>query len=144
MLRLDSIAVAAKEVLSFGGTGISNENKEVCGMTGLAICKDSVVEWDLGQNLVVLYSKTSKCGRVFYIRGAEHRVANGKYGELGWQPLQICVNLVKVVRFSDVRQGAGDGLLGTRVGVYRFLVRAHQDRINVRQFAEGFEKRRKL
>src|SRR5215471_4143066 len=98
----------------------------------------------LGQNLVVLYSKTSKCGRVFYIRGAEHRVANGKYGELGRHPLQICVNLIKVVRFSRVRQRAGDRMLGAGIIWYGFLVRAHQDCVNVWQFAEGFEKRREL
>src|SRR5215471_7025878 len=126
MLRLDSIAVAAKEVLSFGGTGISNENKEVCGMTGVAMCEDSVVEWDLGQDLVVLYSKTSKCRRVFHIRGAKHRVANGKYGELRWHPLQIGVNLVKVVRLRRVRQRASDRMLSAGVGRYGFLVRAHQ------------------
>src|SRR5262249_34379836 len=53
-------------------------------------------------------------------------------------------DLIKVVRFSRVSQRAGDRVLGAGIGRYGFLVRAHQDRVNVWQFAEGFEKRRKL
>jgi hypothetical protein len=41
MLRLDNIAVAAKDVLSFGGRGISNENREVCGTARVVMQQNS-------------------------------------------------------------------------------------------------------
>jgi hypothetical protein len=40
MLKLDSIAVEAKDVLCFGGTGMSRVNKELCGIA-TAVMKDS-------------------------------------------------------------------------------------------------------
>src|SRR5262249_23970043 len=78
MLRLDSIAVAAKEVLTFGGTGISNENKEVCGMTKLAMFEESVLDGVLGGTWWCSTAKRVNAGGCFTsgVRSIASRTAN--------------------------------------------------------------------
>src|ERR1700746_3236378 len=123
MLRLDNIAVAAKDVLSFGGSGISKANKGVCGTARVVM--QETPKRDLGQNLVVLDREPGKRSCMFHVRRSEHRVANGKDCEFSWHALAIGVNTVKISAGRCIGQGTGySGQHGSLSGD-GFRIRAH-------------------
>src|SRR5215467_11199294 len=110
MLRLDNIAVAARDLLSFGGRGTSKANKEVCG-TARVVMQEAPKRRDLGQNLVMLDSESGKRSCVFHVRRAKHRVANGKDREFSWHALKVGVNTFKIATGRCISQGTRDSVL---------------------------------
>src|SRR5262249_334572 len=139
-----NMALEESVVSSLGGTATSRGNKDVCGSAAVVIGGTSFRLRGLSEYVVICSGPLRESWGVLHRRLAEQCVTNAHHVEFGWHTAQICVNAVKIGIGRAVGKRRCNCELRRCIVRNRFLLRVHEDRIDVRQVAKCRQKSRKL